>query len=269
MEYMAMQIFGGGVYFIGIPELNGLKVKDIANHVQIKVASGHDATEVASQIQTALNTHVFHGVHGNFSAIAFKQAFIDKLANTGALAVNKDPSMSEAVVLSNLEAWFASQGLDWNVAHVGTINRQNINSDIPVAEPLFRIFFVVAIFSLIINAIGLCTILYANARNRHREYGVYKALGYTNKAIHEMIFFETFLVTSIGIVAGTIAGIAMMFVLYQAIRSSIIVPMLFSIPIFTISSMIAMLVIIAAITSEVIARHVARLSIVENIRYRE
>ena len=264
MEYMAAQLFGGPAEFIGIQGLDGLKAKEIANYAQVKVKAGYNATEIANQIRSALNAG-----SGNYSVFEYKRVFIDKLANTGALAVNKDPSVSEETVLGSLEALFTDHGLTWNVAHVGTLERQNINSDISVAEPMFRIFFVVAIFSLVINAVGLCTILYANARKRHREYGVYKALGFTNKAIREMIFFETFLVTSIGIVAGTVAGIAMMVVLYQAIRSSVIVPLLFSIPIWTLSSMIAALVVIAAVTSDVISRHVARLSIVDNIRYRE
>lgn len=262
--YMAYKMFGVPS-FIGIDELNGLQADEIANHVQIKVKSGFNVTEVANQIRAMLNA--MHG--GNFSVLEYKQAFIGRLANTGALAVNILSGTTETTALANLETWFESKGYTWNIAHVGTLERQNLGSDIVIAGPLFRIFFVVAIFSLVINAIGLCTILYANARKRHREYGIYKALGYTSHAIREMIFFETFLVTSIGIISGTIAGIAMMLVLYQAVKTTLVIPMLFSIPIWTISCTIASLIFIAVLTSEAISRHVTRLSIVDNIRYRE
>jgi ABC-type antimicrobial peptide transport system permease subunit len=261
MKYMAIQLFGALAQFIGIDELGGIPADEIANHVQIKVKPGFDVSQVAGWLRGNLT--------GNYSVFEYKRAFVDKLANTGALAVNIFPGTTETAALSTLETWFESNGYTWNVAHVGTLARQNLGSDISIAPPLFRIFFVVAIFSLVINAIGLCTILYANARKRHREYGIYKALGYTNKAIREMIFFETFLVVAIGIIAGVAAGISMMYVLYQAIKSTLVIPMLFSIPIWTISFTVAALIIIGALTSEAISKHVARLSIVDNIRYRE
>jgi ABC-type antimicrobial peptide transport system permease subunit len=264
MAYIASKIFPLG-QFVGIEGLDGYKAGELANHVQIKVKIGYNVTEIASQIRSALSTMP----GANFSVFEYKRVFIDKLASTGALAITVDPSVDVDTVLESIKEWYVDNGLDWRLSSVGTVERLIANGDSVIIAPVFSMFFVVAVFSLLVNAVGLCTILYANARKRHREFGILKALGYSSKTVRDIIFLESFLVTVIGLVAGIFAGILVMWTVYQSISSSVLIPMLFSIPILTMIFISGLLIGVSLVSSYLIARHVTKLSIADNIRYRE
>lgn len=259
LTFMARQLFGSLAEFVGIEGLDGVKASEIANHVVVKVEDGFNVTTVANNIRIAT-------AGMNFSVFEYKKEMTRRLSSIGVLAITIDPSIQMATMISRLKSWFEMNNLSWSITKVGTIERLMMGSDIMAIPPLFKMFFVISVFSLIVTCLGLCTMLFALTRKRQREFGILKAMGYNTKTIRDMMFFQTFMITSIGIILGLIGGVCITWALANAIKGSLLIPMLYSIPIWSTILISVTLMALGLITSYIIARHAEKMSTAESIR---
>jgi ABC-type antimicrobial peptide transport system permease subunit len=257
MQYIFQQITGSP---FGSPAID-----DLVNHVYINVNDSYNTTEIVEEILDGLEDV---GVL-NYSVFPYRELFIDRVTNVGSLAVTVKDGHEVDDVVDNLKEWFLDNGYDWRYAGVGTLEKVNMNSDILILNPVFDVFFTIAMFSLIASIVGLITIIYANIRKRHRELGIYKALGINNGTIRDIIFLESFTVTIIGILFGIASGIIMTWVLYNAMSNTVLIPMVFTVPAWRVFSVAIVLAVFSVISSLKMSQHVNKLSIAENIRYRE
>ena len=134
---------------------------------------------------------------------------------------------------------------------------------------MFNIIYIIAIVSLLGCAFALSTMLYALTRNRTKEFGIYKAIGYSDKEIRNVIFFQSFIVMAISIALGIFGGIGLMWAFADAVKSSVLIPMIFSIPLYSSIMIVTSVILVAVITSEMLARFAKKRSSVESIRARD
>ena len=130
-----------------------------------------------------------------------------------------------------------------------------------VANALTVVLLLVAFVTLLVSGIGIMNIMLATVTSRIREIGIRKAVGATNREIRFQFLAEAILISSVGGIAGIVAGLA--------IPYSVRFLTDYRIPISGVSAIIAILVsaLVGIIFGTVPASRASQLDPVESLRY--
>jgi putative ABC transport system permease protein len=77
-----------------------------------------------------------------------------------------------------------------------------------IMDALTAVLFLVASVTLVVGGVGIMNIMLANVRSRVREIGIRKALGATRREIKLQFLSEAVIISLVGGIVGTIAGLA-------------------------------------------------------------
>lgn len=242
--------------------LGSLFLDDMVNHAYISVEDGYNVSEVVQGIKDAINADAL-----NYSVFPYKETFIDRATNVGIVTFDVSQGYTEQQAIASIKAWYEENGYIWKDSSVSSIEKINLNSDLPILTPIFSVFFTISIFSLLVAVIGLCTLKYANIKQRQREYGIEKALGYPGSTIRDFISVETIAVTVIGVFFGVLSGVVMTWILFNAISSTVLIPLVFTIPIWQTMSVLSVLIVSSLVASYAMSSGVLKKSSAEIIRY--
>ena len=238
----------------------GVTPDEIVNHVYVTIDDGANVDTVVSSIKTAL------GSIANISVFPYKQTFIDKVANAGALSVRFADGASQSQVIESLREWYTSHGYGWRQSAVVTVDM--ISHDTYIG-PLINLFSVVTIFSLIISSIGLVVIVYASLKARTRSFGVMRAIGFDDTTVRRMAFIETISTSSIGTIFGVIMGCLLMWLIFTGIAINQLSPEYFGIPWLQVAGIAGVICVISAIASMLLSRVITSKTISENVRFNQ
>jgi putative ABC transport system permease protein len=130
-----------------------------------------------------------------------------------------------------------------------------------VANALTVVLLLVAFVTLLVSGIGIMNIMLATVTSRIREIGIRKAVGATNREIRFQFLAEAILISSVGGIAGIVAGLA--------IPYSVRFLTDYRIPISGVSAIIAILVsaLVGIIFGTVPAARASQLDPVESLRH--
>jgi putative ABC transport system permease protein len=130
-----------------------------------------------------------------------------------------------------------------------------------IANALTLVLMLVAFVTLLVSGIGIMNIMLATVTSRIREIGIRKAIGATNRAIRFQFLTEAILISLVGGVVGTLAGLA---IPYSARFLTD-----YRVPISGLSAVIAIVVssIVGIVFGTVPATRASQLDPVESLRY--
>jgi ABC-type antimicrobial peptide transport system permease subunit len=233
------------------------------NHVYLDVRDGINVTQKAGDIQAQFQARNLT----DLQVFDYRTQFIEKLGNTGVLTIRIAAGYKEQDALTAVHKWMIEHGYAWEEGSVATVSK--FQGDLVSFTSTFEMFNTIAISSLGISLIGLCTIIYESTRKRQREIGILRAMGFHSSHLYRAIAVESFIIAFVGILVGFCMGLLIIYQLFTGINSQLVFPLFFSIPWGNLLILGISLGFITFFAGNLIARGLMHQSVAMNVRYRE
>ena len=231
---------------------------EMINHVYVDVKPGYSTADVVAQIQLDATSRGM-----NLSVVDIKGLLSSK-SSLGSLHVRLSPGANESAVVESIKQWYINNKYTWADSYVATTT--NYAPEQFTWLKAIEIVEFISIFTMFTSQIGLVIIVHMIIKKQSRDFGVLKAMGFSNQSLERMVLVETSISNASGILIGLLIGLGIMWMFATFVSIPLFIPIHMIIPFDQIALVVGVSFVGTFIASFLNAKHMLSVPIEENIR---